>query len=343
MTRKDKEAWVVKCPHCGKIERGCDHVSRADIQRIVRLLNLGVQVFETEDESEEDEHEGPPETPRTQLYQMVKPQYALDDLVLTPRTRDAVEDALAEIRNADLLYRRWGMQKVVKHRRGMTILFAGPPGTGKTVTAEAIAAALGLQLMVVNYAQLENMWVGETEKNIEAVFDDAVKGKALLFFDEADSIFYQRGASAAPWTNRDVNVLLHHLEKFTGVAVLATNMPLTLDRALGRRIDIAIEFEMPTPEMREKLLRRLLPPRAPRDRDVDFAEIARRYALSGGQLLNVVREAMRYALRRGKPRRVTMADFVRAAEHEIGKGTFLSRDHLGTWNVDVRHRLGGYG
>ena len=334
----------MKCPHCGKVDKACEHVTAADLRRIVRLLKLGVQVFETEEDLRDHEHmHGPPETPRGQLYALGKPRYSMKDLILTPRTREAVEDALVEIRHADVLYRQWGMQKVVKRRRGVTLLFAGPPGTGKTVTAEAIASELGLGLMVVNYAQLENMWVGETEKNIQAVFEEAVKQKALLFFDEADSIFYQRGTSSAPWVNRDVNVLLHHLEQFRGVAVLATNMPLNLDRALARRIDIAIEFEMPTAQMRERLLRRLVPPKAPMDRDVDFGEVARRYALSGGHLLNVVRQAMRFALRRPAPRKVTMADLLRAAEIESDKGTFLGKDHLGTWSVDARHRLRGYG
>ncbi|HKZ47907.1 MAG TPA: ATP-binding protein [Thermoplasmata archaeon] len=345
MPGSHKETWVVKCPKCGRVEKACKHITAAEVRLIFRLLRDGVEVFEGEEEFEDFERaQGPPETPRTHLYHLGKPRFSLDDLVLTPRTREAVEDALAEIRHADLIYRRWGLQKVVKRRKGVTLLFAGPPGTGKTVTAEALASALGRGFMVVNYAQLENLWVGETEKNIEAVFDEAAKGGAVLFFDEADSIFYQRGASAAPWTNRDVNVLLHHLENFAGVAVLATNMPLTLDRALARRIDLTVEFEMPTTEMREELLRRLLPPRVPLAKDVDLGALARRYTLSGGQLLNVIRQAIRHTLRRGKPRRVTMTDLSRAAEAEISKGTFLAKDHLGTWTVDQgRQRVGGYG
>jgi SpoVK/Ycf46/Vps4 family AAA+-type ATPase len=343
MARRDKETWVIKCPHCGRIDGSCKHVAASDVRRIVRLLKLGVEVFETEEDWHHHEHATGPETPRAHLYTLAKPAHRLEDLILTARTREALEDALVEIRHADILYRQWGMQKVVKRRRGVTLLFAGPPGTGKTVGAEAVAAALGLELLVVNYAQLENMWVGETEKNIQAVFDEAAKKKALLFFDEADSIFYQRGQASTPWANRDVNVLLHHIEQFTGVAILATNMPLTLDRALGRRVDIAIEFEMPDAGMREQLLRKLVPPKAPLDRGVDLAELGRRFTLSGGNLLNVVRQAMRFALRRKAPRKVTMADFVRAAEIEAEKTTFLTKDHMGTWNVDTRHRLGGYG
>jgi len=339
-----KETWVIKCPHCGKIDGPCKHVTRGDIRRIIRLLKLGIEVFESEDEFLESEHDHghPPEVSRATLFEMVKPRYSLDDVILTPRTRDAVEDALVEIRHADLIYRRWGLQKVVKRKRGVTLLFAGPPGTGKTMTAEALASTLDLPFMVVNYAQLENMWVGETEKNIESLFAEATKRKALLFFDEADSIFYQRGASTAPWTNRDVNVLLHHIENFGGVAILATNMPVNLDRALNRRVDLAIEFEMPTADLREALIRKLLPARAPLARDVNLGELARRYTLSGGHWLNVVRQAMRSTLRRKKPRRITMADLLKAAEIESAKGTVLSKDHLMTWGVDGRQRIGGY-
>ena len=344
MPGSHKETWVVKCPKCGRVEKACKHITAAEVRLIFRLLRDGVEVFEGEEEFEDFERaQGPPETPRTHLYHLGKPRFSLDDLVLTPRTREAVEDALAEIRHADLIYRRWGLQKVVKRRKGVTLLFAGPPGTGKTVTAEALASALGRGFMVVNYAQLENLWVGETEKNIEAVFDEAAKGGAVLFFDEADSIFYQRGASAAPWTNRDVNVLLHHLEDHEGVVILATNMARVLDRALDRRIDIAVEFEVPSAEMRRRIYEKTVPQQAPVDKGVDFEALARKYALSGGSILNVVRQAMRNALRRGKrPRRITMDDFERAAQAEVQKSEIRRRDHMGEWKVDHRQKLGGY-
>src|SRR3989441_2495756 len=133
------------------------------------------------------------------------------------------------------MYRRWGLKKVMKKTKGLSLLFAGPPGTGKTMAAEAIASELGRPLHVVNYAQLENMWVGETEKNIEHVFHAALEAGAVLFFDEADAVFQRRGFMATPWMNRDVKGLLAQIENYSGGVVLATNLAEVMDRALDRR------------------------------------------------------------------------------------------------------------
>lgn len=339
MARGDRDQWIVKCPKCGRIRESCRHVSRDEVRNLVKLLNAGIEVYQADDEAGEERRAHEPE-PRA-LAQVIRPRYRLDDLVLTPATRDALEDALAEVRHKGLLYGRWGLRRVVKKTKGLSLLFAGPPGTGKTMAAEAIARELGRPLHVVNYAQLENLWVGETEKNIEAVFQRAAEANAVLFFDEADSVFHRRGYTSAPWTNRDVNVLLNRLESFPGVAILATNLARVLDKALDRRIDIAVEFPLPDAELRREIYRRLVPKEAPLAKDVDLDALARRYALSGGSILNVVRQAMRTAVKRGGARRtITMPDFVRAAEREVRKATLLATDHLAE---DLRRqRIGGY-
>lgn len=341
LSDKDRDTWVVKCPKCGRIRGSCKHVSKEDMERVVRLLKAGVEVYETEEDFEAEET--PPIPERASLYRLLEPRFSLDDVVLAPTTRRAIEDAILEIRNKALLFRRWGLERVVRKKKGLSLLFAGGPGTGKTMTAEAIAREIDRPLLVVNYAQLENMWVGETEKNIESVFRAAQDKDCVLFFDEADAVFHRRGASAAPWTNRDVNVLLHHLEDFGGVVILATNMAAVLDRAVDRRIDIAIEFPMPDVDMRRRIYEQLVPKQAPLEKGVDFALLARRYPLSGGSILNVVRQAMRNALRRGKRRRITMDDFARAAESEMQKSEIRRRDHMGEWKIDHRQKLGGYG
>jgi SpoVK/Ycf46/Vps4 family AAA+-type ATPase len=331
---EDRELYV-KCPVCGRIFDACEHVSREDIDTLKRLLKAGVVVYESEedlleDEIFEDAGEGE-EARRPDLYQLVEPRFTLDDVILGPKSMEAIEDALVELRNKKLLFETWGLSRVVRKRKGLSMLFAGPPGTGKTMTAEAIAHAMGKRLMIVNYAQLENMWVGETEKNIERVFREAVQNDAILFFDEADAVFYRRGQTAAPWANRDVNVLLSHLEEFPGVVILATNMARIMDQALDRRIDIAIEFEFPDVSMREEIFRKTVPMEAPLAEDVDFEELARRYPLSGGHILNVVRQAMRYAARRsGGAKKLTMDDFRRAAEREMGKSKLMRKNHLAT-------------
>lgn len=291
----------------------------------------------------EDDREGPEphaHEPVRPVAQAVQPRFTMHDLVLAESTREGLLDALAELRNKGLMYRRWGLKKVVKKTKGLSLLFAGPPGTGKTMAAEAISSELGRPMHVVNYAQLENMWVGETEKNIEAVFRSALDAGAVLFFDEADAVFQRRGLMATPWMNRDVNVLLSQMENFSGVVVLATNLARVMDRALDRRIDIAIEFPLPDAALRRTIYERLVPREAPLAKGVDFDGLAAKYALSGGSILNVVRQAMRHSLRRGKRHRITMDDFVRAAEREIRKATLLSTDHL--QEPARRERIRGY-
>ncbi len=326
MAKEDRDQWIVKCPKCGRVNGSCRHVSREDVRRILRLLKEGVEVFP----AEEDE----PEVPEPHVHEpvhlahVVKPQYRWTDLVLMPATADALEDALTELRHKNLMYKGWGLRKVVKKTKGLSLLFAGPPGTGKTMAAEALAHELGSPLHIVNYAQMENLWVGETEKNIEKVFLRAADEKAVLFFDEADAVFFRRGFMTAPWMNRDVNVLLSHIESFPGVIILATNLARTLDKALDRRIDIAVEFPIPDAAHRAEIFRRCVPRQAPLGKDVDFRTLAQRYPLSGGSILNVVRQAMRISLRRGKRHRITQDDFIRAAERESKKPTLLAQDHL---------------
>jgi len=339
----EKDKWIVKCPKCGRINQSCQHISRQDVERIVQLLKAGVEVYESEEEMEHvEEHIHEPTRDRGKLYALVQPRFDLDDVVMGAKTKEAIDDALVEIRNKGLIFQRWGMKKVIRKNKGLSLLFAGPPGTGKTMTAEAIARVLKKPLMIVNYAQLENMWVGETEKNIEAVFQEAAKNGAVLFFDEADAVFHRRGMTLAPWTNRDVNVLLNHLENHAGVAILATNLARVMDRALDRRIDIAVEFEIPDVDNRKAIWRKLVPKEAPLARDVDLDALAKKYALSGGSILNVVRQAMRNALRRGKRHRISQDDFIRAADRELKKTDLMSRDHMSQWKVEPRQRVGGY-
>ena len=145
---------------------------------------------------------------------------------------------------------------------------------------------------------------------------------------------------ATPWMNRDVNVLLSQMENYPGIVILATNLARVMDRALDRRIDIAVEFPVPDAALRRKIYERLVPDEAPLAKGVDFDVLATKYLLSGGSILNVVRQAMRNSLRRGKRHRITMEDFTKAAEREMKKSALLSTDHL--QEAPRRERLGGY-
>lgn len=169
--------------------------------------------------------------------------------------------------------------------------------------------------MVANYAEIQNCFVGQTEKNIVRIFREATEADAVLFWDEADAMFYDRDSAMRSWEVRDVNVLLQELERFPGVCILATNRKGTLDKALERRITLKIEFERPDRALRERIWRKTIPSGMPVGGDVDLRVLAEK-DLTGGEIKNVVLNAARIALARNKKGPVGMADFEEALRLE---------------------------
>ncbi|MGI4829712.1 MAG: ATP-binding protein, partial [Janthinobacterium lividum] len=179
----------------------------------------------------------------------VAPRRTFDDVILPPATRRALETALAQLTQHDLIFKTWGFGERHSTGLGLAFNFAGPPGTGKTICAEAIAQSLGRQLMVVRYAELESMWMGETSKNVAAIFRTAREEEAVLFFDEADAIAARRSTSVDSGSQREsnsvVNVLLQELDRYTGVVIFAPNLAANFDPAFERRIRTHVLFELP--------------------------------------------------------------------------------------------------
>lgn len=230
------------------------------------------------------------------VVETITPERTLADVVLPPQTRHTLERALAEVRNQTLIFSRWGLGERHTSGRGLAFNFAGPPGTGKTICAEAIAHELGMKLLVVDYAEAESMWVGETPKNMVAAFRAAVEKNAVLFFDEADAIATRRSAGAPLRSDREanltVNILLRELEAFNGIVIFATNLAANFDRAFERRIRTHVLFEMPGVEERERIWQlQIHPKKTPLAPDVDFRRLAERYLVSGGDIKNAVIKA----------------------------------------------------
>ena len=241
-----------------------------------------------------------------------------DDLVVPDDVRDQLADLVGRVRNAYQVLERWRFRNVVARGGGVAALFAGEPGTGKTMAAGLVARALDLDLYQVDLSAVVSKWVGETEKNLTRVFEAADAGHALLLFDEADSLFAKRTevkGSNDRYANLEVNHLLQRIEAFGGVAILTTNMDASLDPALRRRLAAKIDFWPPDELERATLWRRILTGRAPLARDVDFARLAQRFgALSGGTIRNAaVTAAFRAAAVGGE---VTQALLERAAIDE---------------------------
>jgi SpoVK/Ycf46/Vps4 family AAA+-type ATPase len=224
------------------------------------------------------------------------PRRTFDDVILPASTRRALDQALVQISSHDLIFNRWGLGERHPTGRGLAFNFAGPSGTGKTICAEAVAHALHRRLLVVRYAELESMWMGQTPKNVSSVFRLARQQDAVLFFDEADAVASRRSASIEHPGSREmntvVNVLLQELETFNGVVIFATNMAANFDSAFERRIRAHVLFEMPGVDERERIWRvQLHPARTPLAPDVDFRALAEAYAVSGGDIRNAVLKA----------------------------------------------------
>ena len=217
--------------------------------------------------------------PARELVEAIEPQRSFDDVVLPERTLRALNHALALVRKHDLIFRQWGLAERHSTGLGLAFHFAGPPGTGKTICAEALAYTLDRKLLVVRYSELESRWVGQTAKHVASVFRGAERQDAVLFFDEADAIAGRRFTSMQAAVEREansvVNVLLHELETFPGVVIFATNLAANMDPAFERRIRTHILFEMPDVDARERIWRVQLHPRkTPLADDVDFRALA---------------------------------------------------------------------
>jgi SpoVK/Ycf46/Vps4 family AAA+-type ATPase len=229
------------------------------------------------------------------LAQSVAPRLTFDDVILPDSTRRALEHALAQVRQHDLIFRQWGLGERYATGQGLAFNFAGPPGTGKSICAEAVAYALGRRLLVVRYAEVESMWVGETPKNVAELFRIAGEENAVLLFDEADSIAARRSTSPDQSFSREanavVNVLLKELESFRGVVIFATNLAANFDPAFERRIRQQVLFEVPDAKARERIWRAQMHPRTPVAREVDFKRLAEQFEVTGGDIRNAVLKA----------------------------------------------------
>jgi SpoVK/Ycf46/Vps4 family AAA+-type ATPase len=226
----------------------------------------------------------------------VIPRRTFEDVILPPATRRSLDQALVHVTCHDLIFNRWGLGERHPSGLALTFNFAGPPGTGKTICAEAIANTLGRHLLIVRYAEMESLWMGETPKNVSAVFRLAREENAVLLFDEADAIAARRSTSLEHGflreSNTVINVLLKELETFSGVVIFATNLAANFDPAFERRIRTHVLFEMPGVDEREQIWRvQMHPTLTPLAADVNFRALAERFEASGGDIRNAVLKA----------------------------------------------------
>ena len=227
-----------------------------------------------------------------ELGRRVEPRAGWDDLVVPERQRKILREIVAHVRQRATVYQDWGFEAVLRRGLGVTALFAGSSGTGKTLAAEEVAGELGLDLFVIDLSQVVSKYIGETEKNLRRIFDAAERGGAVLLFDEADALFGKRSEvkdSHDRYANLEVSYLLMRMEAYRGLAVLTTNQKKALDPAFLRRLRFVVDFPFPDVAERAEIWRRVIPAQVPAD-GVAVDRLAQ-LTVAGGSIRNIALSA----------------------------------------------------
>jgi hypothetical protein len=272
------------------------------------------------------------------LARRIEPEVGWADLVLPEPVLRQLHDVSSRARYRDRVLTDWRMRRGGGRGRGITSLFAGDSGTGKTMSAEVIAGDLGLDLYTVNLATVVDKYVGETEKNLERIFAEASGVNAVLLFDEADAIFGKRSEvrdAHDRYANIESAYLLQRMETFDGLAILATNLRANIDDAFTRRLDAIVDFPSPTEDLRLALWDRCLAPPLPRADDLDLAFCARAFELSGGNIRSAAITAAYLAAGNGD--QVGMTEVIAAVQTEYRKlGRLVHEREFGPYLSSVR-------
>jgi hypothetical protein len=267
------------------------------------------------------------------LARRIEPRMGWEHLVLPEAALAQLGELTSRARHRDRVLDGWGMGATSSKGRGITALFAGESGTGKTMSAEVVARDLGLDLYVIDLSTVVDKYIGETEKNLDRIFSEADRVNGVLLFDEADAIFGKRSEvkdSHDRYANVEVAYLLQRMELFDGLAILTTNLRANVDEAFTRRLDAIVDFPVPEEEDRHRLWERNLRPELPRTDDIDLDFLARRFKLSGGNIRNIVVAAAYLAAAEDRP--VAMADLIRGTEREYRKlGRLCLKAEFGDW------------
>lgn len=286
------------------------------IKNILVLVSFPKKVEPTSsktavDEAKEDEQK------RVQSFIPTEPKYTLKKVIMSKEMRAQIEDALSILRNRKRIYEEWGFAEVDPQPKAV-LSFWGPPGTGKTMCAQAIAHEMGTKILSVNYSEIESKYMGESPKNLDAAFKSAKENNALLFFDEADSFLGKRIANVQQSSDQAINSLrsemLKRLEEFEGIVIFATNLVKNFDPAFQTRILRHIKFEIPNKEARTEIYKNLIPTRCPLvGFDETTYEMLSEYSdgFSGRDIRNTILDTLSNAAREGKCE-ISREDFLRA-------------------------------
>lgn len=234
--------------------------------------------------------------------------------------RQQLDDIVSHVLHAGTVLNTWGFGAQLPYGRGVTALFTGPSGTGKTMAAQAIGKALKRTVFAVDLSRVVSKFIGETEKNLDAVFVEAERVGAVLLFDEADALFGKRSEvkdAHDRYANIETAYLLQRMEAFSGLAILTSNFGQNLDSAFLRRLRFAVEFPRPDAAAREKIWRQCLPQEAPLAEDLDLHFLARRVEITGGNIRQITLRAAFSAAAEGEP--INLNHILNATRAEVLK------------------------
>ena len=229
--------------------------------------------------------------PKEIVFVAEEPRFSFDDIIVPEAVKEKLLDVVEYNTNSRIVFEQWGLNKTHRHAKRIGINLYGAPGTGKTMAAHAIAQYLGKNILLVNYADVESKYVGETPKNIRRAFRAAEESDSLLFFDEADAILSRRVTNMTNATDVSVNqtrsVMLMLMNEYQDFIIFATNFIENFDPAFMRRISFHVQFELPDIDCRKKLWELYVPKEMPTD--LNFDEIAAKYeGISGSDISNTV-------------------------------------------------------
>jgi SpoVK/Ycf46/Vps4 family AAA+-type ATPase len=251
--------------------------------------------------------------------QKIETERDWDDLVLSEDILDQIEELKIWIEHNDRLLNEWGMRKKLKP--GYRVLFHGPSGTGKTLTATLLGKYTGRDVFRVNLSTIVSKYIGETEKNLEKLFSKADNKEWILFFDEADALFGKRtevSDSHDRYANQEVSYLLQRVENFNGLVILSSNFKTNIDDAFLRRFNAIIKFPFPDATLRARIWRKSLPEKIKTDKYLDINEVAVRYKLTGGNIINVIHYASLRSMHE-KKELITLGNVLKGIKREVEK------------------------